>query len=134
MTTTRETLATIADEAARSITPDDLPPIPGEHPATGPTTAALVAAEVAPFAGLAAALGAFFGDELAEALTGPEAPEAEVEIRRIIDEHLRAARTRLVQQCPVIDWSDHVSLYEASHALVRRVGDLRFVAILGGSA
>lgn len=134
MTTTRETLALIADEAARSITPDDLPTIPGEHPATGPTAAAQVAGEVAPFTALITALGDFFGDDLAEALTGPEVDAAEAEVRRIIAEHVQAARARLILPPPVVDWSDHVALAEVSYAAVKRAGDLRFVAILGGAA
>lgn len=96
MTQFRETLALIAEEAARSITPD----------------------------------GAFFGDDLAEAITGPEAPEAEAEIRRIIDEHLRAARARLIPPPPVVDWSDHIALAEVAFAAIKRAGDLRFVDIL----
>jgi len=128
--TIREVLATI-----RACTAHDpqapVRPIPGEHPATTPIVRAELAADVAPFADLQAALDEYFGPELDEALSGPEADTAEAEMRRIIAEHVTGAQARLAAPPPKLSWSSRDSLSRVARTAIIRAGDLRFTEALG---
>lgn len=94
---------------------------------------AQLAIEAHPFAQLVADLDAFFGDELAQAFSGPEADEAEAEAWRIIGDHLARAKTRLAvgaallpQTSPAIDPASALNL---AHVTMQRAADQRFVNV-----
>lgn len=95
-----------------------------------------LALEAAPFSILVATIDAFFAGELEEALTGPEAAKAEVEVRRIIGEHLAGADLRLAVGAtilPEVDW-DTVDLANLAYVALQRAADRRFVEIVSEAA
>lgn len=94
-----------------------------------------IAYEAAPFAKLIADIDAFFGDQLTEALTGPDAATAENEVRRIFGEHLSAAIIRLSLSAAAasqIDWvnSGVDILRTIAGVALQRAADLRFTRTL----
>lgn len=100
---------------------------------------AKVAAEAKPFARLIADIDAFFGDDLGDALTGPEAAEAETEVRRIIAENLASAIVRLTLTAAggaQVEWTaaDTDTLQQLASIAIQRAADLRFVEVVSPAA
>lgn len=94
-----------------------------------------LATEAKPFADLVAAVDEFFGDELGAALAGPEAAEAEAEVRRIIAEHMASATTRLALTAAALSQVDLVAadamlLHTVASTALKRAADQRFVEVV----
>jgi prevent-host-death family protein len=105
------------------------------NPASLDLAKSQVGYEAQPFAALIADIDAFFGDELGQAFTGPEAAEAEATARRIIAVHHAAARIRLSLSSDVgsqLDWTNATSdtLQNLAGIALQRAADVRFAAVV----
>lgn len=90
--------------------------------------------EAQPFKELINDIDAFFGDELDEALTGPESDQAEAEARRIFAEHLAGANKRLTLGAALVQVdcvnADVDALQHMAALVLQRAADRRFVEIV----
>lgn len=125
-----ETLATYRSLA--TVTPaDDAHGLDIRNPGLWQFGKAEVAYEAMPFAQLIKDIDAFFGDELTTALTGPQAAEAEAEVRRITSEHLAIITMRLAGTASAgsqMTWAtaSKDELQTLACAALQRAADIRF--------
>lgn len=134
MPTFTEWISTIRSMATPPTVHDTLG-LDQRDPAGWALSSAEVAYEIKPFADLIAAIDAFFGDDLTEALSGPEAAEAESEVRRIIAEQLATVTMRLALTAAALSTVNLVTetketLRTLAGTLLQRAADQRFIEIV----